>query len=545
MAAIGSSTGAAAAAIMPLVRLQPPESGGESDGEKNCFHEKYAGFNDDNDSSATTIITAAIDIIDHHRVDNDNNNNNNKLSEIMMMKQNNATILDGKDFRDVPAKYVVPILKPYEYHVIGVCIDKRIVPGFRYRVRPIDSLDYNSDYLFDGKAVRLQSIGRGYCRRITFAPTSPYGSLNKNDNYFWSDSRPYGYAFQLEVVSVDEEYTLYSSHHRHPIGHLKIIKLQCPQEEIDHVLLDDKSVKKTVKVCFLAEVEWYYENEDTVISISGTAVCTKPKNGIAEVDHIENVLVGINSSECYTLIPGIDNRKRCIFVSGALCQDIPFDFTITGLEIYEMPVIGTYVDPRIIPGFYYRIRAVVSDEHLLDGETLLLQNIGMGYSKRFTFYPPKNQKNNNTNYFWTDSWPGGFGFELRAIRKDTNFDIYAKNQLIGHASVFRVDEPQREEKQLLIKSGKGTSVVKYVHVDVTCHVTFNMASGKIEADGEAAYDDHIMRISGVAVLAKHSNTTEAVLVRVEEVGLDSQLNLLFRNQHTDLVLYPTKVPSLS
>lgn len=48
-------------------------------------------------------------------------------------------VLDGKDLNDIPAVYAVPTLQPFEFAAVGVWIDKRIVPGFKYRVRSIDS----------------------------------------------------------------------------------------------------------------------------------------------------------------------------------------------------------------------------------------------------------------------------------------------------------------------------------------------------------------------------------------------------------------------
>ncbi len=77
--------------------------------------------------------------------------------------------------------------------------------------------------MFGGNGLTLQNIGFGYSRRITFVP--PSGCLNNNDNYFYSDSRKYGFAFQLEIVSADEKYTIYDVSH-HPLGHLQIVKIQ-------------------------------------------------------------------------------------------------------------------------------------------------------------------------------------------------------------------------------------------------------------------------------------------------------------------------------
>ena len=48
-------------------------------------------------------------------------------------------VLDGQDLNDIPAVYSVPTLQPYELAAIGTWIDKRIVPGFKYRVRAIEN----------------------------------------------------------------------------------------------------------------------------------------------------------------------------------------------------------------------------------------------------------------------------------------------------------------------------------------------------------------------------------------------------------------------
>lgn len=42
----------------------------------------------------------------------------------------------------------------------------------------------------------------------------------------------------------------------------------------------------------------------------------------------------------YTLYPGVDNKKKCITVSGASCNDVPITYSLVGLENYELPVIG-------------------------------------------------------------------------------------------------------------------------------------------------------------------------------------------------------------
>lgn len=78
-------------------------------------------------------------------------------------------------------------------------------------------------YLFGGKALTLQSIGRGFARRLTF---EPYGcTLNENENYFWSDSRPEGFVFEIEAISIGDKFTIYDADNE-PQGILEVVQQQ-------------------------------------------------------------------------------------------------------------------------------------------------------------------------------------------------------------------------------------------------------------------------------------------------------------------------------
>lgn len=50
-----------------------------------------------------------------------------------------CVVLEGGKQGDVPAKYVVCGLRPYERPVAGTYVDAAIVPGFSYKVRQLDS----------------------------------------------------------------------------------------------------------------------------------------------------------------------------------------------------------------------------------------------------------------------------------------------------------------------------------------------------------------------------------------------------------------------
>lgn len=71
-------------------------------------------------------------------------------------------------------------------------MDKRIVPGFHYIVRPAHA----KNPLFNGKALKLLSLGRGYGKKFTFECEN----RNSNGNYFWSDSYLEGFGFTPKAV---------------------------------------------------------------------------------------------------------------------------------------------------------------------------------------------------------------------------------------------------------------------------------------------------------------------------------------------------------
>ena len=80
---------------------------------------------------------------------------------------------------------------------------------------------------------------------------------------------------------------------------------------------------------------------------------------------------------------------------------------------------------------------------------------------------------------------------------------------------------------------KGVKITKNVHVDLTCLVTIDLSES--EQGTSKICEDRVMRISGKAVLQKSSGDKEAKVTRIEDIGLDSQLNLLFFAEHTNLV----------
>ncbi|XP_061716175.1 uncharacterized protein LOC133524281 isoform X1 [Cydia pomonella] len=445
-------------------------------------------------------------------------------------------LLDASTLGDVPAVYRVPPPAPHQLPVIGVYIDPRVRTGFRYKVRPMQALDaaplsVKPKYLFGGKALTLQSIGRGFARRITFEPHD--SSLNDNNNYFWTDSRPEGFLFELEAVSNGDKFTVYDANHE-PQGILEVVQQQKNQIEVDQQIFEDGSIVKKVKISTLCKVEWYENDGATkLVPVSGLAILKKGR-GNAAVTRVVNVAIGIKQlRKGYELKPGIESSSRRVTVNGGDINDIPCQYCVVGLEKYELPVIGTYVDPRIVPGFHYRVRPAGCRRHLFEGRSLLLQSVGMGYGKRITFKP--DTLNAPENYFWSDSHPEGIGMEPRAIQPGMKFTITGNGGLLGEASVFRADLPQVEEKTeyVDVPGKRGKAVEKYIHVDVTCHVKLATTGG-----GSVDSEVHLMKVSGVALVRKEPGQAVAKLVKVYNVGLDSQLNLLFAHSQTELTFHP-------
>lgn len=83
-----------------------------------------------------------------------------------------------------------------------------------------------------------------------------------------------------------------------------------------------------------------------------------------------------------------------------------------------------------------------------------------------------------------------------------------------------------------IRDSRGTTVIKYIHVDVTCHITMDTTNETRKAEPQ------VMRVSGTAVVSRGHAQPTAQLVRIENIGLSSQLNLLFVIQQAKLVFHP-------
>ncbi|XP_067122150.1 uncharacterized protein [Centruroides vittatus] len=191
----------------------------------------------------------------------------NKQKQIFNLRD--FKILKGEDITDVPTSYIVSDIQSHELPVIGTYVDRRIVPGFRYRVRLINT----ENYLFGGEALWLKTVGMGYGKRLTFHD----GNLNKNRSYFWSDSYADGYCFSIQVVRPGDKYQIVSRN-----KNVTVTKTDSEQEEISEEVTDNGVYVKKIRVRF-----WCSENNTSDVCYCGVATVIKsPESLMASVKAI-------------------------------------------------------------------------------------------------------------------------------------------------------------------------------------------------------------------------------------------------------------------
>lgn len=142
-----------------------------------------------------------------------------------------------------------------------------------------------------------------------------------------------------------------------------------------------------------------------------------------------------------------------------------------------------------------------------------MESIGLGYGRRMTFKGDK--LNFNDNYFWSDSIPSGFGFNIEALREGDSFTVVdADSQEIGTAEVQNVDFPQIE----LDTSIEGKDVVKNVKVRFSCFLKlFNLHNHSLVNVNTQDFEV----VEGIAQLVKERGSREAVVKSVRNVHFNS------------------------
>ncbi|XP_072036905.1 uncharacterized protein [Amphiura filiformis] len=222
---------------------------------------------------------------------------NHRKEEFVQEDFGNVVELRGSDVGAADVKYRVKDLRTHEMPVIGVYIDERICPGFKYRIRQLCRLNR---YQFNGSALYLERIGQGYGRRLTFQ--SPH--LNINQNIFYTDTHDGGYGFSIVAVEAGASFTIWDADER-AIGQALLLEVNQRQAEINSHI-EKKTVCKRVVVAMKVLVNFTSRrhgmmsliNEETV-NVCGVAELEKaPRSSKAELKSINNVELPIYG-ECH------------------------------------------------------------------------------------------------------------------------------------------------------------------------------------------------------------------------------------------------------
>lgn len=209
----------------------------------------------------------------------------------------NKLQIHGSQIGDIPTQYSVPLLKPYELPAVGTYVDKNIIPGFVYRVR----LNGTDDHLFDGEALRLQSIGQGYGKRLTFE----CDDLLENPNFFWSDSNHEdGYGFAIQVISEAMRLGVLDCQGRRVAQ--AVVTAVDEAQEVEHSQIENGNVELQVRVTF--ECKLQFTGDEYVPEYLRGNVIEIPVSGLVVSRKTPLNLKAKNIEICQdVLIPGVGN----------------------------------------------------------------------------------------------------------------------------------------------------------------------------------------------------------------------------------------------
>ncbi|KAJ8315657.1 hypothetical protein KUTeg_007807 [Tegillarca granosa] len=191
--------------------------------------------------------------------------------EDIYQSSESSIVVRGSDIQDVPIDYSINGIQKHELPVIGVYLDRRICPGFKYKVRYVGT----QDFAFDGEARMLESIGMGYGKRLTFRGER----RNLNECYFWSDSHPEGFAFSLQAVEKSQKFIIYNSM-RLPVGDATVESSNFPQIE-ESTECKNGSVKKFVRVRITCVINYHHRHHGNLMGVHNQDL--EVVEGVAEV----------------------------------------------------------------------------------------------------------------------------------------------------------------------------------------------------------------------------------------------------------------------
>lgn len=170
---------------------------------------------------------------------------------------------------------------------------------------------------------------------------------------------------------------------------------------------------------------------------------------------------------------------------------------------------GTYIDPRVVPGFRYRVRKLGSDCFFFNGKAMALVGLGMGYGKRITF--EGDTLNHNSNYFYSDTHPNGYGFSLVAAEPNDLFVVHDDTRPVAEARLENV----LIEKELSSEVKENGSLVKKVAITFTCTVQyFGDKHGLMPL-----YTSERLHLDGMAIIVRNKRACKAYTKVIKHVEL--------------------------
>lgn len=202
---------------------------------------------------------------------------------------------------------------------------------------------------------------------------------------------------------------------------------------------------------------------------------------------------------------------RTIRVRGTDVGDFPTEYTIPALKLQEIPVVGTYVDKKIIPGFAYRVRWNGTNEYLFDGVALVLQSIGKGYGKRLTFH---SQDIENDNFFWSDSNPDeGFAFSIQVVFEGDRFNVVDRGGRVVAETQLTAVGIEQDIEEVYLRKGEISVVVS---VEMECTLKFSAFDHVPENLRGQTVD---VFTSGLALASKTAKSWKAETVEIRNVHI--------------------------
>lgn len=202
---------------------------------------------------------------------------------------------------------------------------------------------------------------------------------------------------------------------------------------------------------------------------------------------------------------------RTIRVRGAEISDFPTEYVIPALKPHEIPVVGTYVDKKIVPGFAYRVRRNGTNEYLFDGVALVLKTIGRGYGKRLTFH---SQDIENDNFFWSDSNSDeGFAFSIQVVFEGDAFNVVDRHgRVVAETQLTAVGDEQDIE-EVSLRKGQITVIVS---VEMECTLKFSALDHVPENLRGQTID---VAVSGLALAVKSGECWKGEAVEIRNVHI--------------------------